>query len=95
MFRKAAIGETGVRAEVSTNPHNQTFAVAIQLGLLGAAVLWAMWFSQLAWFRGTGVVAWIGLIVVTQNIVGSLFNSFLFDFTEGWLYVLGVGVAAE
>jgi len=56
--------------------------------------LWAMWVSQLAWFRGTGVVAWIGLIVVTQNIVGSLFNSFLFDFTEGWLYVLGVGVAA-
>jgi len=93
MFRKAAIGETGVRAEVSTNPHNQTFAVAIQLGLLGAAVLWAMWVSHLAWFRGTGVVAWIGLIVVTQNIVGSLFNSFLFDFTEGWLYVVGVGVA--
>jgi O-antigen ligase len=93
MFRKAAIGETGVRAEVAANPHNQTFAVAIQLGLFGAAVLWAMWISQLAWFRGTGVVAWIGLIVVTQNIVGSLFNSFLFDFTEGWLYVVGVGVA--
>ena len=27
------------------------------------------------------------------ELVGSLFNSFLFDFTEGWLYVLGVGVA--
>ena len=28
-----------------------------------------------------------------QNIVGSLFNSHLFDFGQGWVYVLGVGVA--
>jgi hypothetical protein len=27
-----------------------------------------------------------------QNIVSSLFNSHLFDFTQGWLYVFGVGV---
>jgi hypothetical protein len=33
-------------------------------------------------------------VIVTQNIVGSLFNSHLFDFTQGWLYVIGVGVAA-
>jgi O-antigen ligase len=26
-------------------------------------------------------------------MVGSLFNSHLFDFSEGWLYMLGVGVA--
>ena len=39
-------------------------------------------------------MAWIGLVIVTQNVVGSLFNSFLFDFTEGWLYVVGFGVAA-
>jgi O-antigen ligase len=25
--------------------------------------------------------------------VSSLFNSHLFDFSEGWIYVLGVGVA--
>ena len=31
-------------------------------------------------------------MVVAQNIVGSLFNSHLFDFTHGWMYVLGVGV---
>jgi O-antigen ligase len=92
-FKRAAEGQTGVRATVSTNPHNQTFAVGIQLGLLGIAVLWAMWISQMLLFRGTGLVAWIGLVVVTQNIVGSLFNSFIFDFTEGWLYVFGIGVA--
>ena len=44
--------------------------------------------------RTCGLVAWIGLVVVIQNIVGSLFNTFLFDFTEGWLYVVGFGVAA-
>jgi hypothetical protein len=31
--------------------------------------------------------------VVVQNIFTSLFNSHLFDFNEGWIYVLGVGIA--
>jgi hypothetical protein len=31
--------------------------------------------------------------VVVQNILTSLFNSHLFDFVEGWIYVLGVGIA--
>ena len=30
---------------------------------------------------------------MVQNIFSSLFNSHLFDFHEGWMYVLGVGVA--
>ena len=94
LFRQAAIGHAGVRGEVSTNPHNLTFAVAIQIGIIGAVVLWAMWLSQLYLFRGPGLVAWIGLVIVVQNLVGSLFNSFIFDFTEGWLYVFGVGVVA-
>ena len=94
LFRQAAVGETGVQGEVSTNPHNMTFAIAIQIGLVGAVVLWAMWFAQLWLFRGSGLVAWIGLVIVVQNVVGSLFNSFIFDFTEGWLFVFGVGVVA-
>jgi O-antigen ligase len=31
-------------------------------------------------------------MAVTQNIVGSLFNSHLMDFTQSWLYVFAVGV---
>jgi O-antigen ligase len=93
LFTKSAIGQTGAAASATTNPHNQTFAVAIQLGLIGAAVLWAMWIAHLLLFRGPGLVEWIGLVVVVQNIVGSLFNSHLFDFTQGWVYVFGVGVA--
>ena len=49
--------------------------------------------SHLLLFRGEGLAAWIGLMVVLQNIFTSLFNSHLFDFHEGWMYVLGVGVA--
>ena len=93
MYRQAAIGGSGVSGVVTTNPHNQTFAVGIQLGFLGIVVLWMMWVSQLALFRSEDLIGWIGLVVVVQNIVGSLFNSFIFDFTEGWLYVVGVGVA--
>ena len=56
-------------------------------------MLYAMWWVHLLQFRGEGLVAWIGLLVVVQNVFTSLFNSHLFDFHEGWMYVLGVGVA--
>jgi O-antigen ligase len=93
LFRQSAVGEEGASGLVSTNPHNQTLAVAIQLGLLGAVLLYAMWIGHLCLFRGPGLPAWIGLVVVVQNIVSGAFNSHLFDFTQGWLYVFGVGVA--
>jgi O-antigen ligase len=38
------------------------------------------------------MLAWFGLVIVIQNIVGSMFNSHLSDFSQGWLYVWGVGV---
>jgi len=60
---------------------------------VGAALLVALWVAHLLLFRGEGYAAWIGLIVVVQSIIGSLFNSHLFDFTQGWIYVFGVGVA--
>jgi O-antigen ligase len=63
------------------------------VGRVGVVVLYAMWLVHLLLFRGEGLVAWIGLMVVVQNIFTSLFNSHLFDFHEGWMYVLGVGVA--
>jgi hypothetical protein len=52
-----------------------------------------MWLSHLMLFRGGGMTSWIGLLVVAQNVVSSLLNSHLFDFHEGWMYVLGVGIA--
>jgi O-antigen ligase len=52
-----------------------------------------MWLVHLLLFRGEGLAAWIGLMVVVQNIFTSLFNSHIFDFNEGWIYVLGVAIA--
>ncbi len=93
LFQQAAVGQKGSGASATVNPHNQTFAVGIQLGLLGIVILWAMWAAHALLFRGSGLANWIGALVVTQNVVGSLFNSHLFDFAQGWAYVIGVGVA--
>jgi|SRR5579863_6066450 len=93
LFERDAIGQTGLSAEVIGNPHNQTLIVAVQWGLLGIVVLYSMWLTHLWLFRGYGLANWIGLLVVVQNLVSSLLNSHLFDFHEGWMYVLGVGIA--
>jgi len=94
LFEQAATGsKLTATAQVIDNPHNQTLNVAVQWGVVGVVVLYAMWLSHLLLFRGDALVAWIGLLVVVQNIFTSLFNSHLFDFHEGWMYVLGVGIA--
>src|SRR6185437_14223481 len=94
LFEQAASSPqwiAGVR--VFPNPHNQTLNVAVQWGVIGVVILYAIWLLHLLLFRGEGLANWIGLMVVVQNIFTSLFNSHLFDFHEGWMYVLGVGVA--
>lgn len=92
-FYNAAASDGGSASVASVNPHNQIFAVAIQLGAVGTVVLLAMWAAHLLLFRSASIVNWFGLIIVAQNVVASLFNSHLFDFSQGWLYVFGVGVA--
>jgi hypothetical protein len=92
-FRLVASGGAGSASAVATvNPHSQIFAVAIELGVLGAAVLLAMWAAHVLLFRGVGLMAWIGTVIVVQNFLSSLVNSHLFDFGQGWLYVFGVGI---
>jgi O-antigen ligase len=93
LFQEAAVDQTGAAAEVVGNPHNQTLNVAIQWGAIGIVVLYAIWLLHLRLFRGDGLASWIGLMVVAQNIFTSLFNSHIFDFHEGWIYVVGVGIA--
>ncbi len=91
-FRRITAGNTGVSAEATVNPHNQTFAVTIQIGLVGALALWSMWIAHLLLFRGDSMIAWCGKVVVVENIVSSTAHSHLFDFAHGWLYVFAVGV---
>lgn len=94
MYRRAAEGKSGIAAEIPDNPHNQTLAIAIQLGLAGVLLLFAMWIAHLWLFwSASGFFAITGLTVVAQNVVGSFFNSHLGDFTHGWIYVFGVGIA--
>jgi O-antigen ligase len=85
-----AVGTHVATALVTPNPHNQTFAVAIQLGLVGVGVMYAMWLAHLLCFIRSGLFESFGIIVMIQMIVGCAFNSHLFDFTEGWFYVVAV-----
>ena len=78
--------------EAVPDPHNQFLAIAIQAGLVGGALLLAMWAAHFLLFAGRGVVGVLGQAVVLQNVVGSLFNSHLSTVTQGTLYCLGVGL---
>ena len=92
LFRRLAGEGEGASAFVTDQPHNQTFQIAIQLGFVGAALLFGVWISHLFMFRGGGLAAWLGVGVVVQNIVACIFNTYLLEFTSGWIYVFGVGV---
>jgi hypothetical protein len=92
LFRESAQNQIGASAVAANNPHNQIFAIAIPLGLLGTAILFSMWIAHTLLFRESILFGWFGLVVVIQNIIGCIFNSHLFDFAEGWTYVWGVGV---
>jgi O-antigen ligase len=93
MFKRYAAAHPDPDFSQATNPHNQTFAIALQLGLLGTVALYGMWFAHGGMFRQPGMAAWFGMVIVIQNVVGSLVNSHLSDFTQGWTYVVCVGVA--
>ncbi len=66
--------------------------------MVGCVILLGMWGAHLWLFREgmmgpTGkFLAWIGFVAVVQNIASSVFNSHLFDFYQGWLYVFVVGI---
>jgi O-antigen ligase len=78
--------------EAVPDPHNQFFAIAIQVGLVGGAILLAMWVVHFSMFVGGSFACAIGQAVVIQNFIGSLFNSHLSTVTQGMLYCLAVGL---
>lgn len=92
LFHQAATGEVGIDSAVTGNPHNQTLEIAVQFGLVGTVVLYALWMAHFVMVGRTGLVGWLGQGLVLQTVVGSMFLSYLLDFSTGWLYVLGVGV---
>jgi O-antigen ligase len=94
LFKRSAEHQSGIEALITSNPHNQVLNVGVQVGIVGIIVLLGMWSSHFLFFRMAGLVASIGSVLVIQNIISSIFNSHIVDFTPGWMYVLGVGVAS-
>jgi O-antigen ligase len=78
--------------EAVPDPHNQFFAIAIQVGLLGGVILLVMWAVHFSMFIGGSFASAMGQAVVIQNFIGSLFNSHLSTVTQGMLYCLAVGL---
>ncbi len=60
LFERVATGNLAqASSEVIGNPHNQTLNVAVQWGIVGVAILYAMWILHLLLFRGEGLANWI------------------------------------
>ncbi len=70
LFRSARPADS--LENVSSNPHQQTLAVGIQLGGCGMLLLWAMWLAHLRLFLCTHQFAWAGLLVARTNYRGLL-----------------------
>ncbi|OYU90063.1 MAG: hypothetical protein CFE29_13705 [Bradyrhizobiaceae bacterium PARB1] len=78
--------------EAVADPHNQVLHIVLQVGLIGGVILLAMWFVHFRLFTGADMASTMGLAIVAQNFVGSLFNSHISQVTQGMLYALGVGL---
>jgi O-antigen ligase len=92
LFQALEASRPSPYGEAVPDPHNQFFAIAIQVGLVGGALLLAMWAVHFLMFAGRDVAGILGQAVVLQNVVGSLFNSHLSTVTQGTLYCLAVGL---
>jgi O-antigen ligase len=93
LIAQASVEQGGSLAHAATDPRQQTLALGIQAGLVGMLVLWAMWITHLLFFRGDALCEWVGFVVVTQSILGSMLDTQLSGSWGGWTYVIGVGVA--
>ncbi|WP_398473155.1 O-antigen ligase family protein [Tardiphaga sp.] len=74
------------------DPHNQFLHTTLQVGLLGGAILLAMWAAHFRLFLGRDFASAMGLGIFAMTFVGSLFNSHISQVTQGMLYCLGVGL---
>ena len=64
----------------------------LQVGLIGGALLWAMWIAHARLFLARDMASVFGQAIVLQNVIGGLFNSHISAVTQGMLYCLAVGL---
>jgi O-antigen ligase len=84
----------GTSSLPSNNPHNEYLNIAVQIGLVGLAVLlyllWTQW--RLALQLASPIESTLARGLVLTIAVGCLFNSLLLDHTEGLLYAWLTGL---
>ena len=78
--------------EAVADPHNQVLHTVLQVGLVGGLLLLAMWAAHGWMFFGRNIASALGLAVVLQHVIGSMFNSHLSQVTQGMLYCTAVGL---
>lgn len=80
--------DAGSTVVATDDPHNQFIAVAIPYGALGLAALAGLWIALAAAFFGSGLYSWLGQAFVLQQLVASMFDSVIWIFERGWLFVV-------
>ena len=94
LFEAAATGPAVLaQAQVIGNPHNQNLNVAVQWGTIGVVILYAhvdFAFRAVSRRAAGGLDRPDGGAAEHVQFAVQLAS---FDFHEGWMYVLGVGVA--
>ncbi|WP_244813865.1 O-antigen ligase [Caballeronia sp. Lep1P3] len=92
-FERIASVETGARAAMASNPHNEFFLMGVQLGLIGVAIFVGF---LLAVGKECGRLAeperGIANGYLFAFVLGCLANSMLLNFTEGNLFVFLIGI---
>jgi O-antigen ligase len=87
-FTQAYSHREGSKRWITTNPHNEYLNIAVQFGLLGIIVLFSLFFMH--WYTSFQLVTIqkdFAQAILVSIAVGSLFNSWLMDLTQGIFYV--------
>lgn len=92
LYQKLEATRPSPYGEAVADPHNQFLHITLQVGLIGGAVLLAMWAAHFWLLCGRDFASAMGLGIFAMTVVGSLFNSHISQVTQGMLYCLGVGL---
>jgi O-antigen ligase len=92
LYQKLEATRPSPYGEAVADPHNQFLHITVQVGLIGGAVLLAMWAAHFWLLCGRDFASAMGLGIFAMTVVGSLFNSHISQVTQGMLYCLGVGL---
>lgn len=92
-FEQAYRAASAEGVQVTVNPHNQYLLTAVQLGIPGLALLLLLF--AILWHKTGGLASQDQLMargILIAYIVGSLFNSFLYDHSEARFFAWAIGL---